>query len=317
MTSEYRLERLKLMIAPEERNTLGDSESTPRSPVGMEPERRMDEAGPGMVPPDDAPRGRAVRMIAAVLALAVFTGVVWYAYDWGVNQVGTARLPVILSDPGPIKFRPESPGGLEVPNQNTLVLNEVTPDPDRPQVERLLPPPETPKPLETAEPDLAELPAGTEALPPAAQPAAAPATRVPLPLPALPKEPEAAPKAAIQPPPATPVPAQQPKEASAGTPAPTAAASNPQSAALAPSGAYVVQLAALKARDGTRPAWTRLQKAHPKLLGDREFTIQTVNLGGRGTFYRIQAGFFPDRASANNLCRALKARRQDCLVIQR
>ncbi len=89
------------------------------------------------------------------------------------------------------------------------------------------------------------------------------------------------------------------------------------SAARTPSGAYVVQLAALRARNGTRPAWARLQRAHPMLLGDRELTVQEITLGERGIFYRVQAGFFPDRAGASALCRALKARQQDCLVVKR
>jgi cell division septation protein DedD len=90
-----------------------------------------------------------------------------------------------------------------------------------------------------------------------------------------------------------------------------------QTAARTPSGAYVVQLAALRARAGTRPAWTRLQRAHPMLLGDKELTVQEVDLGERGIFYRVQAGSFPDRAGASALCRALKARQQDCLVVKR
>ena len=53
------------------------------------------------------------------------------------------------------------------------------------------------------------------------------------------------------------------------------------------------------------------------LLGDRELTVQEVDLGERGIFYRVQAGFFPERAGASALCRALKARQQDCLVVKR
>ncbi len=82
-------------------------------------------------------------------------------------------------------------------------------------------------------------------------------------------------------------------------------------------GLYVVQLAALKSQDGARPAWRRLQKAHPALLSERELAIQEIDLGERGIFYRVQAGYFPDRASALELCTALKARGQDCLVVKR
>ncbi len=82
-------------------------------------------------------------------------------------------------------------------------------------------------------------------------------------------------------------------------------------------GPYVVQLAALKSQDGARPAWGRLQKAHTALLSERELAIQEIDLGERGIFYRVQAGHFPDRASALELCTALKARGQDCLVVKR
>jgi hypothetical protein len=58
-------------------------------------------------------------------------------------------------------------------------------------------------------------------------------------------------------------------------------------------------------------------KAHPALLGDRRLVVQSVDLGSRGTYHRVQAGTFPDRASAQALCDRLKARKQDCLVVQR
>jgi cell division septation protein DedD len=85
----------------------------------------------------------------------------------------------------------------------------------------------------------------------------------------------------------------------------------------AKAGDYVVQLAALRVKDSARPAWVQMQKSHPLLLGDRELAIQKVDLGDRGIFYRVQAGFFAERAGARDLCNALKARGQDCLVVKR
>jgi cell division septation protein DedD len=103
--------------------------------------------------------------------------------------------------------------------------------------------------------------------------------------------------------------------------APSGTTSEPASrvAALpdAKTGGFVVQLAALRAKDRARPAWLRLQKLHPTLLSDRELTIQQVDLGDRGIFFRVQAGFFAARAGARDLCNALKARGQDCLVVKR
>ncbi len=123
-----------------------------------------------------------------------------------------------------------------------------------------------------------------------------------------------APQIAAATPAATPAPPAASLPAPRETPARQVAALPP---ATAPAGPYVVQLAALRSQDGARPAWGRLQKAHTALLRERELAIQEVDLGARGIFYRVQAGYFPDRASALELCTALKARGQDCLVVKR
>ncbi len=325
MGSKQRPEGLKLLVEPKERGIFGVRETASGPGFGIGAERRSDGAGPETDFYGDAeepPRRRALPMVVALVALAGFAGIVWYAYDWGLGQADTARLPVILAETEPIKSRPESPGGLEVPHQDKLVLNEVVPDLDKPQVERLLPPPETPRPppapsaveveipvppIETAAGPLDEPTLSTEPSPPPPVLERAEA-EAPAPEPALPEPPPAPPQVAAQP--VAPEPAA-PEPAAAQPVAPL------QTAARTPSGAYVVQLAALRGRDGTRPAWTRLQRAHPMLLGDKDLTVQEVDLGERGIFYRVQAGFFPDRAGAGALCRALKARQQDCLVVKR
>ena len=290
---------------------------------------------------------------AIVTALAVFVGVLWYAYDWGMGQLQTVRLPVIVADTTPIKSRPESPGGIEVPNRDVAVLNDVVPDPEKPQAERLLPPPEAPQmaptgapqaeapqvepvtkveellgpPLQTAAGPPSQMPVAEEAPLPAAPPAGPPAVPQVGPQVAAASPPEAAPERVL-PEPVLPEPRAEtllapeppaPPRAPVAAPSAPAREPAPQVAALpgAKTGGFVVQLAALRAKDGARPAWARLQKAHPALLGQRELAIQKVDLGDRGIFYRVQAGFFADRAGARGLCTALKARGQDCLVVKR
>ncbi len=181
-----------------------------------------------------------------------------YAYDWGVSQFETTRLPVILADSGPIKSRPESLGGPNVPNQDVAVLNDGAPDPTNPQVQLLLPPPETPLPPQTesaeaeaitepealalAGPPLETAPGPAEKLPPEAEsplasapqiaaapelpPAPAASAAAPLP------EPPAAPFAAT--PAATPAPPAASLPAPSETPAPQVAASPPATAPAGP-----------------------------------------------------------------------------------
>jgi cell division septation protein DedD len=79
----------------------------------------------------------------------------------------------------------------------------------------------------------------------------------------------------------------------------------------------VIQLASLAAKDRASAELARLQKSFPTLLGDRQLVVVPVDLGSRGTFYRVQAGYFPDRATADAACAQLKAKRQDCLVTKR
>lgn len=286
--------------------------------------------------PPEGSRSRILSVFMTLAALVIFGGIAWYAYDWGMSQLETTRLPVILADSEPIKSRPESPGGLDVPNQDVAVLNERAPDPGQPQVERLLPPPETPLPPQTESADAEamtepEAPALAE---PPLETAAGPAEKAP---PEAESPPAAAPQIAVTPEP-PPTAAEPPAPTAAEPPAPPTAAQPaprdvtapepaapkaeaPQVAAVppatAPAGAYVVQLASLKSEDAVRPAWERLQKAHPALLGDRELAIQEADLGARGIFYRVRAGYFTDRAGALALCNALKARGQDCLVAKR
>jgi hypothetical protein len=46
-------------------------------------------------------------------------------------------------------------------------------------------------------------------------------------------------------------------------------------------------------------------------------TVESVDLGTKGIYHRIQAGPFPDKAAAAAKCAAIKQMKQDCLVVVR
>jgi len=249
---------------------------------------------------EESPRSRLLPIATAVLALLGFAGIIWYAYQWGAGSVAPEELPVIRAETAPSKIRPESPGGLVVPYQETLALNNLQPDPEKPQVERLLPPPETPLPP----PRIAAAPAPTPTTQvPTTQ---APATEVVTPVPpasAAPPAPDT--KAAVS-------TQEPPKQQAPATKAPAPAV--PAPAVSIPVNGFVLQLASLKAKERAPVLWSRLQKSFPGLLTGKQLVVASVDLAGRGTFYRVQAGYFSDRASAEAVCKQLKAKRQDCLV---
>lgn len=371
MAPEPSLERLRLLIESEDEEDFDPIKDPP--PIGAlqrRPEDMMD---------NDAERSgrlhrfgvrRVLPIGLALLALVSFGAIVWEAYNWGTGTTDVQEVPIIHADSEPIKTRPAEPGGLDVPHQDKLVLNEITPDPAQPQVERLLPPPEVPRPpapaATVALPESDMAPAGeagkaeAEGQAAARDPAPESGTEVaavqPAPDPSAEAEGTTAaaaepPAAAAQEPASDAAPAAssaatesfvaepvteapRPPAPAAADPAPaaeeaqTAEAAAPaepakpesaesQTAAVPASGAFLVQLGALKSRAGAEREWGRLTKAFPELLGDRASRIQSVDVAGKGTFHRVQAGYFADRASAAALCARFKARKQDCIVARR
>ncbi len=111
-------------------------------------------------------------------------------------------------------------------------------------------------------------------------------------------EAEAAPADAATSPDGLPLPAQKP----------AAGATSERS--------YVIQLASVPSAADAAREWTRLQKAHPDLLGSRAADIDAAEIGDRGTFYRVRTGPFSDRDAARTLCRALNNAGQECLVVR-
>jgi hypothetical protein len=113
-----------------------------------------------------------------------------------------------------------------------------------------------------------------------------------------------------------------------GTPEPTAEtaalADQPLSAALAafkgaPRGnrSYVVQLSSTTSRHGAEQEWLKLKRNFPGLLGDKDLNVHQAVLERGGTRYRVRTGSFAEKAPARALCSEFRAKRQDCLVIER
>ena len=119
--------------------------------------------------------------------------------------------------------------------------------------------------------------------------------------------------------PPTPAPAPVAESAPAPTPAPTPtpapAQAAPQTAAL-PAGNFRIQLGALRDPSGAEREWNRLQRRYPDLLAGLTLRVQRVDLGAdKGVFHRIQGGMLTE-AAATQVCDALKARNQPCLLVR-
>ena len=78
-------------------------------------------------------------------------------------------------------------------------------------------------------------------------------------------------------------------------------------------GGYLIQLAAIQDQGKIDSEWRRMQKAFPALLGDMGLIVEEAVVNGK-TFYRIQAGPFPTKSTAEDLCAQLKVKKQACIL---
>ncbi len=237
------------------------------------------EEGPGRRP--------LLASALVILVMAVFAGGLWFAYHAGERR-GSTEVPLIRAERTPIKVRPSSPGGLKIPDQNMLIYNER-----EPRIEQLLPGPERPLPRPVAEPPAA-------APKPAATPRAVPASPNPA--------------ATLSPAP----PAPQPKTAEPSprtTPAPLAAPPAARSTPAVHEGTRI-QLGALKSKAAARAEWELLKRANPQILGRLSAQTVRADLGGKGVFYRVEAGPFASPAEAAKICGRLKRRKIACFPVQ-
>jgi len=300
----------------------GGAQRDPR--LGIEPDERDDRAEDDR-PEDDRPdippfppdgrgdafgrpprRGlaRLLPMLIVAVAIGGFAATVWWAYRSATTEVGEPEAPLIAAEPGPEKLWPESEGGLEVPDQDKLVYEQMVPEAGRPQTERLLLPPESPLP----EP-VAPSPPVVAAPPP--EPAAPPPVVAAPPLePVAPPPVEIAAAAPPESPPPESPPAVVPPSLAAPSPPPP-----PPPAVVATAGGARVQLASVRSAEAARAEWARLLRLHDDSLGALQLVVEQADLGDRGTFFRVQAGPLADRAAAAELCARLKGRNQPCLVV--
>ena len=224
---------------------------------------------------------------------------------------------------GPVKVRPENPGGLQVPNRDKLVYGRLQKggEAEGPPIERLLPKPEAPLPMAPA------TPADAAFQPSEAETAAAPA---PTPTPVTAKVPKISDVQSVQPPPpppAAPGAAKAPVRLSKGSGplrlkkgevrAPTQPAKPAAPAGANQPGAYRVQLAAARSPERARSEWDRMRRKHLDLLGDLGLTVTKADLGPtKGVFYRLRVGPLTSEAQARALCKELSKRKMGCLVVK-
>ena len=118
----------------------------PEERTGLYADPRDEEADP--------PPRRVLRIVGALLIMALFAGGLWFAYVEGARHMagtgGSGDIPLIRADTRPMKVKPAEPGGMPIPDRDMLIYGQ-----NRPMVEHLLPPPEQPMALPAPPPPAA------------------------------------------------------------------------------------------------------------------------------------------------------------------
>lgn len=110
--------------------------------------------------------------------------------------------------------------------------------------------------------------------------------------------------------------AQRPRAAAPFQTRTTAPAARPVQSSTASSGnGYRIQLAALRSESEAQATWKRLSSRHKNFLGNQQANIVKTELGGLGTFYRVQLGPFPSKAESQQLCKNFKQGGLDCFLL--
>lgn len=274
-------------------------------------------------------RGRAATTAGALISLAILAIVVIWSYRLGVRDAND--VPVIRAQTDATKIKPDQPGGIEIAHQDREVYNIVdgaqpaTGDGFAPSEEVLTaedapvaPAPE-PRPEPVAEAPAAQTPAiETPAAPePVAEAPAAPEPAAPAPVEETAEQAAteetteiAAEDASTVAPKAAPVALRRPSRATS-QPQEASLLAEPRAAALA--SRIQIQLGAFNSEEIAGQQWADLKNRNGDLLSGRARVVTPVVSGGRRLF-RLRAGPFNDVDEASTLCRALKARGEDCIV---
>ena len=261
-------------------------------------------------------------IVLALLVLAMFAGVVWLAYTQGVAR-GRGETPVLTAANGPERVAPQDGGSNTVPYQGFKIYEQPAPPDD--SAEASSPPAAAAKapPIQAAAP--APAPAATT--PKTAATATPPAKAAPTPpktvaaliqqANSVPEPAKPAPAAKSAPPAMKPaVPTAAPGPAT-GAPRPLVAAAKPAAPAATPAAAagagYVLQIGAYKSQADAETAWKTYRAKHAALLTGYSDNVQQVDLGEKGTWYRLRIGGLADREVATALCDRLKADGGACI----
>jgi len=292
-----------------------------------------DESHDSVNPAGEGAPARPLGWVGAAFSVAVFVGIAIWGYELAVRDVGD--VPVVRALEGPMRVRPEDPGGQQASHQGLTVNRLQEAGLAQPAAERLI---LAPEPIGVIENDSPVAPPRITANPALESPeehssSASPAGDTPETPPGtiesvedllrqvaldvsrsetfgVEESEENAPAIglAVSPRPAPrPDPSVFPQAITRVESTLQASSHTPENdAASIPTGTLMVQLGAFDSPEAARTAWEDLQGQFGQYFEGRSRVVQHAESGGRA-FYRLRATGFADLSDAQGFCSVLLA----------
>lgn len=236
-------------------------------------------------------------IVIALFVLAAFAGVVWLAYTQGVARGHSEAPRIITAQKGPAKVAANG-GESAAPYKGLKIYEQAAPSDE--ETDQSSSSPQTGN-SETATPE-------TAAVTPRPTPSQTPeATEPPLSV-----------AKSITPPATKPIerppqkPAAKPVEQQVASAPPAQLGVKPAPAPAASGGAYFLQIGAYKSQAEADAAWKTYQSKHAGALSGYAPDVKMVDLGEKGTWYRLRVSSFVDKNAAAALCAKLTAEGGAC-----
>lgn len=255
---------------------------------------------------------RPAILIGVSIGIIVAVSVGWLTFGKYVSVyygADNGELPVIRADASIDGMKPDSPGGMEVPNRDKLVYERLRQSNTELPVERLLPAvekPEQPSVSVDEEKDPID-PIGDLAADIADQDTDVAAAVV--------YEEDGSPIEVMF---RQSEPAVVSVEKKTETKSSEQAVTKPekkQSVKPAEEHFYTVQLVSTRSDGAAESEWKRLSKKFKEIIADQPHFI-SKSVVANGTFYRLRVGQFKKYEEAKALCDQLKMKKQECFVVK-
>ncbi len=240
------------------------------------------------------------------------------AYQQGRDSRKSGEIPTVKAPVEPYKIKPENPGGMEIPNTDKQVFENLVKNPEikdnKAEIILMKNTVEQPINRDQLKSEAGNLKPEARIKPEdLAKTAVRPVKETEqiaakeLPVKEIPTIAPSITKPAIEP----------VKEAKVKRIEPTRdIAIRTDSGASNSKGGYRLQLGAYKSESEAITSWEAIKKKHQAIIGNFEYDIEKADLKEKGIFFRLRVGSISGKSEAELACKKLITAKQGCFVVK-